>query len=131
MWRAVATGIAYAVIVFAAGFAFGAMRVVLLVPKLGDVLAVMVELPFILTVSWLTCGGLVERFDVPPVHTLRLITGGIAFITLMSAELSLSALAFGQSLSDLLKSYRELPGLLGLGGQLAFAAFPVIQKMSG
>ncbi|MEL7429628.1 MAG: hypothetical protein AAFN43_06475 [Pseudomonadota bacterium] len=44
-------GAAYFAIVFAAGFILGAARTFLLAPVAGEMLAVLVELPFILAVS--------------------------------------------------------------------------------
>jgi ABC-type polysaccharide/polyol phosphate export permease len=54
--------------------------------------------------------------------------GALAFALLMLAELALSMLAFGRSVSAHLALYRELPALLGLAGQIAFATFPVMVR---
>lgn len=77
--------------------------------------------------SWVACRWLTTRLDVDPTVTARLIMGGLAFATLMAAELGISTFAFGRSLADHVERYRELPTLLGLAGQIMFAIFPTIQ----
>ena len=59
-------GAAYFALVFAAGFALGVVRVLVLAPRLGALSAVALELPLILTVSWIACGWVLKRFSVPP-----------------------------------------------------------------
>lgn len=124
--RAVLAGLAYFAIVFAAGFALGAIRVVLLIPRIGETVAVLIELPVILTVAWIASRWLVTKFDVPRQSGPRLLMGGAAFLTLMCAELGLSMLAFGRTVVDHLDQYHTIHGLLGLAGQVMFGLFPLI-----
>lgn len=126
-WRAVLAGLAYFAIVFAAGFALGAIRVVLLIPMLGETAAVLMELPVILTVAWIASRWLVTTFDVSRQSVPRLLMGGAAFLTLMCAELGLSVLAFGRTVVDHLDQYSTIHGLLGLAGQVMFGLFPLMQ----
>lgn len=129
--RAVLAGLAYFAIVFAAGFALGAIRVVLLIPRIGETAAVLIELPVILTVAWIACSWLVTAFDVPRQSGPRLLMGGAAFLTLMCAELGLSVLAFGRTAIDHLDQYHTIHGLLGLAGQVMFGLFPLMQLRYG
>lgn len=55
--RSALAGLAYFTLVFAAGFALGTARVLVLLPGVGETTAVLLELPLILTVSWLPAGG--------------------------------------------------------------------------
>jgi hypothetical protein len=126
--RAAIAGMAYFAMVFAAGFALGALRVLIIGPRLGEALAVSLEIPVMLALSWIACSWLVARIDVRGKAADRMVMGGVALAILMVAEFGLSALAFGRSIVDHLSHYRELPALLGLAGQLAFAALPLIQS---
>ena len=128
IYRATLAGFAYFCIVFAVGFVLGALRVLILIPRLGETAAILLELPILLTLSWMVCGWLTAHFDIPTAFSARLVMGALAFAVLMLAELGGSTIGFGRSLSEHLEQYRRIPALLGLAGQIAFAVFPVIQS---
>ncbi len=123
----IAAGVAYFAITFGIGFLLGTFRVLVLVPGLGDIAATALELPFMIAFSWIISQWLIIRFSVPAKLSARLIMGGVAFVLLVSAELALSALMFDRSLTQHLDQYRSLSAILGILGQVAFAAFPAIQ----
>jgi hypothetical protein len=125
--RAATGGLIYFSVVFAAGFLLGMVRVLLLVPRLGETVAVLIELPLIVSLSWLACGPVCMRVGVPPRRADRAVMGGVAFALLMAAEIGVSTLGFGRSFVEHLQPYRHLPGLLGLAGQIVFAALPLLQ----
>jgi len=52
--------------------------------------------------------------------------GSVAFVVLVAAEIGLGV-AFGRSLVDQLAAFKSSPGAIGLGAQVIFAMFPVIQ----
>jgi hypothetical protein len=120
-------GAAYFAVVFGVGFLLGTFRVLALAPRFGETAAVMIELPVILAASWLACRWLTARFSVPARPKSRLAMGGLAFALLISAEIGLSILVFGRTLSEYLQSFGTTPTILGLLGQVAFALFPTIQ----
>lgn len=122
-------GAAYFAIVFAAGFALGAARVVVIAPALGELGAVLVELPLMLVVSWLACRWLARRFVVPAYAEPRAVMGGLAFALLMLAESAVSVFALGRTPTEHWNAYRSAPALAGFAGQLAFAAFPLVQAV--
>ncbi|MFM9939444.1 MAG: hypothetical protein ACKVP7_08105 [Hyphomicrobiaceae bacterium] len=124
--RTVAAGAAYFALVFAIGFVFGTIRVLLMAPRLGEH-AVSIELPIMLMLSWFSCLGLVDRFTVPPNALARLSMGAVAFALLMFGELAVSIFGFGRTLSQHAANYfRPLPAL-GLAAQVLFAIFPFAQ----
>jgi hypothetical protein len=125
---ALKAGFAYFTIVFAVGFLLGALRVLALVPRLGEALAVAIELPLMLAVSWLVCKSLITRFSVPRGLVPRIAMGGLAFGLLMVAEISVSVLGFRRTISEHLANYQTAAAAMGLLGQLAFALFPAIQS---
>ncbi len=125
--RPAIAGVAYFALVFMAGAGFGTVRTLLLEPRLGPLPATLAELPLMLGVSWLGCGWVLRRLDVSADLRNRLLMGGIAFTLLMAAELSLTVLAVGGSVADHFQAYRDPARLVGLVGQLLFAAFPLVR----
>jgi len=57
-------GAVYAIIVFLIGFILGTIRVLLLAPRLGETIAVIVEASVILATSWFVCRWCVDRLEV-------------------------------------------------------------------
>lgn len=125
MTAAIKAGLAYFAIVFALGFALGALRVLVVAPLLGKLGAVLVELPLMLAASALACLFLVRRLAVPPAAAPRLVMGGLAFALLMLGEVAVSALGFGRTLAEHLATYRAAEAQLGLAAQLVFALLPL------
>jgi hypothetical protein len=126
---ALKAGMAYFVLVFAAGFVLGTLRVLALAPHLGSFLATVIELPVMLAVSWLACRWIVDRFSVSPKPIPRLIMGGCAFALLIAGELALGIVVFGRTSFQIVETYRTAEGSLGLLAQIAFAAFPIVQRV--
>ena len=127
MLRAAAAGGAYFALVFAAGFLLGSIRVLIIIPRIGEAVAVGLELPIMLALSWIVCRRLIAVFDVAAMLTPRLVMGGLAFGILMLAEIGVSTLVLGRTVSEHFEQYRKLLALLGLAMQIAFAMFPAIQ----
>jgi hypothetical protein len=121
-------GFFYFAIAFAAGFVLGTLRVLAFEPYLGATLAVMIELPIILAISWHACRRIVIRLQVPQNGDALLLMGGSAFVLLIAAEFILGVVLFGRTMSAFLATYQDLAGALGLLGQMAFGVFPVIQR---
>lgn len=126
--RALSAGALYFAVVFAAGFALGAIRGLVIAPAIGETAAVAIELPIILAISWMACHWIVARTAIAPTISARAIMGASAFTLLIAAE-ALLALGLGRSLTEHLATYRDAASLLGLTGQLAFAAFPLLQRL--
>lgn len=125
MNRPLTAAMAYFAGIFAVGFVLGTIRILALVPRLGSWGANLSELPVILAVSWIYCGWLLRRFSVPATSQARLLMGSVAFGLLMIAELMLGAGLFRRNLEEQVHNMSNGPGLLGLLGQIAFAAFPL------
>ena len=119
----------YFLIVFAAGFVFGTIRT-LSIDDTPDarLMAVAIELPAILLVSWLASAHATKRYNVPSTSATRLAMGGAAFGLLMLAELLLDLALAGRTVAEHFAAYGEASHQLGLAGQVAFALFPLIQS---
>ncbi len=120
-------GLTYFAGMFALGFVLGTARVLLIAPVLGAWGATFAELPVMLAISWLYCAWLLRRFAVPGAAGARLLMGAVAFILLMVAEVLLGIGLFGRDLPQQVQEMTNGPGLAGLAGQLAFAAFPLLR----
>lgn len=127
MTSALKAGLSYFALVFAAGFLLGVARTLLIAPRTGELPAVALELPLILAVSWVACGWAIRRHDVAGGTGPRLVMGLASFVLLMAAELAVSTLIAGRSLDQHFALYRTAPVLLGLCGQLVYAAFPLVR----
>ncbi len=127
MKRALSAGMAYFAIVFAAGFVLGAVRNLLVVPRLGETGAVAIELPIMLAVSWWACRNVTARVPLGSIEE-RLLMGASAFAFLMMAELGLT-LALGGSLRTFLGHLTAPAGALGFAGQVGFALIPRLQMV--
>jgi hypothetical protein len=127
MRKSVLAGLTYFGCVFAVGFALGVVRTVLIVPLLGETVAVAMELPIILAVAWIVSRWLTRRLEVPARLLPRAEMGVTAFILLMAGELSISSLLAGRGLIEHLQLYREASHMLGLAGQIVFPLFPILQ----
>lgn len=129
MLAAIRAGSAYYLIVFVIGFALGAVRVLVVAPRFGDMNAVLIELPIMLALSWIACTWAARRFAVPPDVPARLTMGTLAFALLMLSELALSVFALGRTPGERLAVYGTLGAQMGLAAQLAFALFPLLQML--
>jgi hypothetical protein len=126
--RSLMAGAAYFLIVFAFAFALGVLRITFVVPAIGVVLATLVELPFTLAASWVTCAWLGRHWRISSMAEAG-IMGASAFVFLMSAESAGAILIFGRTLRDHVGSYGTVAGALGLAGQIAFGFVPVSQRL--
>ena len=125
---ALKAGTIYFAIVFAVGFALGAVRVFFVIPQIGETGGVLIELPVILVVSWWVCGAVLRRYHVPQQMGQRAVMGVVSFTLLMGAELALAVSAFGRSPAEFADGLATPAGAIGLMGQIAFALFPLMRN---
>ena len=90
MTQSIRAGLLYFVMVFSLGFLLGTVRVLVLIPRLGELVSTCIELPIILSAAWLASDWLITRLQVSSQWWNRLSMGLIAFGLLMAAELALS-----------------------------------------
>lgn len=120
-------GIAYTFVVFVFAFAVGTIRVTLIAPRLGTLLAVILEGPIVLAVSWRVSRWCNRHFKVSSDPRARVLMGAVAFSVLMLLELGVSVLAFGETLNHYFAKYASTPGVVGLAMQVGFATIPWVQ----
>jgi hypothetical protein len=124
--RTIKAALAYWACVFALAFVVGALRVTWLAPRIGEVAAVLIEVPVILAASWIVARVLVRRFGIGSAgHALAM--GAMAFALLMASE-ALLAVWIGEGVAVWLAGMASTAGAIGLAGQVGFAVMPVVVR---
>jgi len=118
------SGVTYFALVFAAGFVFGILRQLVLVPLIGATVAVAVEAPMILAVSAVVARWRVKAVDADASDAVAI--GMIALVLLLVAEALLAGPVRGWDFGQWLRHFSEPDGTLSLLLYLAFAAMPWI-----
>ncbi len=117
-------GLAYFALVFGAGFVLGALRVTFLVPRLGERMAELGEMPLMFVVILVAAGFVIRRFAVPPSMPARLGAGLLALVLLLAAELVLALVLQEQSFADYVASRDRVSGSVYLAMLVYFAIMP-------
>ncbi len=124
--RPALAGAVYFGVVFGVAFGLGTLRVLVVEPAVGALAAVLMEAPILLGFSWIIAHRLVSRWIAPGNVQAAALMGLVAFVLLMSAELALSTLVFGESPAGFAAGWTTLPGAVGLASQIAFAGVPIV-----
>jgi hypothetical protein len=114
----------YVAAVFAAAFALGVVRVLILTPALGALGAVLLELPIVLALSWWVAGRVLRRWP----DVVRWQIGALAFAMLIAAEVGLAVTLMGQTPAAFGAGLMTLPGAIGLAGQIVFGLIPALRR---
>ena len=121
-------GLRYFAIIFTFAFAMGVARALVIAPRLGEMTAVLLEVPIIVAASWAVARHLLkDRFFT---IAQRSAMGATAFILLMCCEAILANILRGQTISEWASELATPIGLIGLVGQLAFAVIPIFAGRS-
>lgn len=124
------SGLAYGLTIFAVGFVFGTIRVLWLLPRVGEGTAVLLELPLMLIAVFLLARWAVRRWQVAALLGPRLTMGAVGFGVLMVCEVILSLTLFGNTLAEHLAQYRAPVALIGLAGQMVVVGMPALLLVS-
>lgn len=121
----------YFTMVLGTGFALGVIRVPLLVPRLGERYAELLEMPFMFVVIVLAARHVVRRFKLAPDLAVRLQLGFAALALAVAAELLLATVLQSQSLVQYIASRDPVSGSVYLLLLLVFALMPAILARVG
>jgi hypothetical protein len=124
--RSIKAGIAYFALVFGAGFVLGVTRVLWLVPRLGERLAELVEMPVMFVVILLSARFITRRFALPTAVGARLAAGFLALGLLVAAELLLGVALQDRSIGQYIASRDPVSGSVYLVMLATFAFMPLI-----
>ena len=123
--RTLKAGALYFALAFAAGWVFGPIRELWVIPRVGRTVGYLFEAPPMLIVMVVAARWVVRRFAVLELSA-RAVVGLIALGFLVIAEVSATRWLRGLSLSEYLAGFRSIPGAISLGLFLLFAAMPVL-----
>jgi len=123
---ALKAGATYFALVFAAGFALGTVRVLWLLPRLGERTGELLEMPLMLVVCMLAALWIIRRFALPALPGLRLTVGFIALMLLIAAELTLVLGVRGLSLAEYIASRDPVSGIVYLAMLCIYALMPFL-----
>lgn len=125
----VEAGVTYAATGFAIGCLLGAVRILVLAPRVGATAAVLLEVPIILAASWCLSSIWMKRLDIGAEIRTRILVGAVAFVTLMTLEVMLWTGLFHRSIGAYLAGLKSLAGAIGFVAQLCFATFPFLDAV--
>jgi hypothetical protein len=121
-------GLAYFALVFAAGFALGSIRVPILVPRLGERTAELIEMPFMFVAIVFAARSVITRFLVPATLAGRATMGILALLLLVMAELAIARVLSGGSIPQYIAGRDPVSGSVYLAMLVLYAAMPEILR---
>jgi hypothetical protein len=124
MSKVIQAGLAYCVIVLGAGFLLGLVRVPLVVPRIGERWAELAEMPIMAVVIYLAAGHILHRFPAICSPIRSLITGGLALVLVIAAELTLAMILQERSIAQYISSRDQVSGSVYIAMLIVFAAMP-------
>jgi hypothetical protein len=121
-------GAIYFALVFAVGWILGPIRQLWIVPHLGHITGLLLELPLIYNAGGddLRPRWVLRRLNLPHALRTRAQIGVVALGILLPAELAGALWVRGASVREYLASLATVPGLISLLSFLAFAAVPAL-----
>ena len=126
--RILRCGLWYFTVVFAAGFILGPIRVLWLVPRVGERTAELLEAPIMLLVMVVAARWIVGRFAAPPGTPARLAVGVIALTLLLTAELTVVLWLRGLSIAQYAAERDSVAGLVYVVMLGLFAVMPLLVR---
>ena len=114
----------YFALVMGSGFLLGSVRVLFVVPHLGERWAELAEMPIMAMVIFVAAGYILRRYPEVQTRGRALVVGFTALALSVSAELVLAVVLQSQSLSEYLASRDKISGSVYLVMLVAFALMP-------
>jgi hypothetical protein len=121
---AIRLGLFYYALVFTFAFATGAARVLVVAPRTGPTIAVLIEVPIIIAASWIVAHLLLRDHGLSLWQ--RATMGATAFALTMASEAALSWLMRGERPTEWAGTLTTHLGVIGLAGQAIFGLMPMV-----
>lgn len=125
MKRALTSASAYVLTLFALGFVLGTIRVLFVVPHIGELAATIAEVPVMLTAAYFTCRWAIRQWQVPSTIAIRLAMVLWFLALLFVFETLLGATLFGRSVAEQWTALGSPAGLVGISAQIIAALLPL------
>lgn len=126
--RILKAALVYFVIVFGAGSLLGPIRILLIVPRLGERLAELAEAPLMLLVIVLAANWIVARFQLPSRLIYRLGTGVVAFVLGLLFEFGLVLTLRGLTLREYFETRDPVSAGVYYLTLVLFAVMPILVR---
>jgi hypothetical protein len=124
--RTIKAGITYFGLVFGAGFILGSIRVPFLVPRFGERVTELTEMPVMFIVILLSARYITKRSALHTAASVRLSIGFLALGLLLAAEILLAVILQDQPLRQYVASRDPVSGTVYLIMLALCAAMPLI-----
>lgn len=118
-------GVIYFALVFGAGFVLGPIRVLWVVPRLGESMAELLEMPIMLGVIILATRWMVMRRGFPTSRSRKLGVGLAALALLLTAEFTMVLGLRGMTINEYFASRDPVAGTAYALMLVVFALMPV------
>jgi len=119
-------GLLYFALTFGAGMVLGPPRVLWLVPRVGERVAELIELPVMIGVTCLAARWVTRWLDVPPTVGQRLGMGTVAGALLLTAELTLVLRLRGIPLEEYFSTRDPVSGTAYYAAVLLLVIMPLL-----
>lgn len=116
----------YFALAFGAGFVLGSIRVLFLVPRFGERVAELAEMPVMFVVIMVSARFIVRRFALPGHAAPRLGAGFLALALLLTAEILLAVALQDRTLGEYVASRDPVSGIVYLAMLVLFALMPLV-----
>ncbi|MBI4479592.1 MAG: hypothetical protein HY651_06180 [Acidobacteria bacterium] len=126
--RKLKAGALYFATVFGAGFALGTVRVLLVVPRVGERTAELVEAPLMVAVAYLAARWIVRRSALPPAPSQRLAVGLIALALMLAFEFGFVLQLRGLTIAEYFATRDPVSGTVYYFSLALFALFPLLLR---
>lgn len=126
LMRIAAASVLYFAVVFGVGMLLGPIRVFWLEPRLGKSIAVLCEMPFLLTAMVMAARWLPGQTGISGARGPLAAMGVGALILQQMADFTVGTLLRGLTPSDQLQNFETPAGVIYAVALLLFAAMPVL-----
>ncbi len=121
MLKTIRPALLYFALVLGTGFLLGTVRVLFLVPRIGERWAELAEMPIMAVVIFLAAGYVLRCYPEVRSHGRSLAVGFLALVLSLGAELGLAVALQDRTLADFIASRDKVSGSVYLALLVVFA----------